>query len=354
MPNIYVRPTALPNVKGRVNYISSDKRQENLVAVFSDVDNQFWHELSEHCQKAAAEAGHKNTCEAREWHGALPNEYAVMYENREEELAEELSKLIEGITGTKNIVALHWNKTKTNFHFHCICSENKEINEITYGAELTRNTYYNQNGKRSPKKECIDSEGNLLPGCKFYPKGSRIEYVKRFGTKENLRDHKINEQIKEALSNKFNRDLETRSFKVFKNDGIHISQQRVGNKVQGEVKASIEAKNELIREYNKTVDKLIAIEPKQALQIKEMRNSIKKYAMSSNWEKAVDLFIRRIKEVMVYYIQNSSKTAERASEKLPERKLSLQEKIAAAKAEAQERKANREVPKPTHKKDLEL
>lgn len=331
MPNVYVKPTALSNVRGRVNYISSEKKQEHLVAVFSATDKQFWRDLSEHCRKAAAEAGHSKVCEGREWHGALPNEYAKLYEGRETDLAKEISELLKNITGTENITALHWNKTKTNFHFHSVCAENKEVNEVTYGAVLTRNTYYNAEGKRATKKECVGADGKLLPGCELLLKGEQKVTMKRFGPKEDLRLPEVNERVRKELVEKFNQDLQTDIFTVFIDDGIHLKQQHVGHKLSDEKKATVEAKNALIRDFNKTADEILEVASKISEseflkatgQLKFIRRDVKKYAMKSTWLESIKFYLDQLKENLAVL----QKT-------LSERKTSLKDMIKSAGSRA--------------------
>ena len=344
MINVYARPTALHDVNGRIDYISSREKQEHLVATYDAADKSFWEDLAKHCQEQAVSAGHKKACEGREWHAALPNEYAFMYQGREEELAQELSELFEGITGTKNQVALHWNQSMTNFHFHVICSENKEVNEVTYGAELTRNTYYNAQGKRSTKKECTNEAGELLPGCKFYKKGDHIETVKRFGAKENLRDFKLNEAIKQALADKFNADLQENAFQTFKNDGIHVATQKVGKYTPEHIKREIEAKNRLVRAYNKTADEMLEtaahVNSKQAEMVenalRKSRALIKEHRGSNKWIQALayclEQMMLQLKKLRRFMQHNED---ERELE--PEHKGSLDERTKKASERVKKR-----------------
>ena len=76
----------LHDVKGRVDYISSPKRQENLYAVFSNVEDSYWELLAEQNQRDFAKSGTEGTC----------------------------------IVGC--CAALHHNKSKTNLHIHLIFS----------------------------------------------------------------------------------------------------------------------------------------------------------------------------------------------------------------------------------------
>ena len=38
----FIRMSKLPNVKGRIDYISSPDRQENLYATYQTTDTEFW------------------------------------------------------------------------------------------------------------------------------------------------------------------------------------------------------------------------------------------------------------------------------------------------------------------------
>ena len=70
----------LPNVKGRISYISSKARQENLYAVYETTNRKFWRELAKCNQEEFRESGTKGTCiEARELIIALPESF-VDYE----------------------------------------------------------------------------------------------------------------------------------------------------------------------------------------------------------------------------------------------------------------------------------
>ncbi len=69
----FVMESKLHDVKGRVDYISSPKRQENLYAVFSNVEDSYWELLAEQNQRDFAKSGTEGTCiEARELIIMLP------------------------------------------------------------------------------------------------------------------------------------------------------------------------------------------------------------------------------------------------------------------------------------------
>lgn len=255
--NVMVKATPLRNVKGRIDYISNPKRQEHLVATYSSTDDpMFWKELAEHCQEQSKFSKSKKTVESREHIIMFSNELSQMDPN---ELAKKVSDTYKEMTETENVVAIHWNKTHTNFHCHVVFSENKEINQVKESTTFDRNTYFDSNGKRSYKKFCRDENGELLPGCTFYKKGEQKVVVQRFGNK--LSELTRSEWLKLAkfeVSKMQNELLQDERFKVFEHDGIHIPQQHVGNKIQDEdLKARIESKNKLIQEYNNAADQLI-------------------------------------------------------------------------------------------------
>ena len=78
--NSFIQMSKLPNVKGRISYISSNARQENLYAVYETTDRKFWTELARYNQEEFEKSGTKGSCiEARELIIALPESF-VEYE----------------------------------------------------------------------------------------------------------------------------------------------------------------------------------------------------------------------------------------------------------------------------------
>ena len=57
----------LPNVKGRISYITSHARQENLYATYRTADNAFWNNLARESRQEFQRSGAEGKCiEARE------------------------------------------------------------------------------------------------------------------------------------------------------------------------------------------------------------------------------------------------------------------------------------------------
>lgn len=47
----FIQMSKLSNVKGRISYITSHARQENLYAIYRTADNAFWSDLAKECQQ---------------------------------------------------------------------------------------------------------------------------------------------------------------------------------------------------------------------------------------------------------------------------------------------------------------
>ena len=68
----FIQMSKLPNVKGRISYITSHARQENLYATYST----FWGNLARESQQEFQRSGTEGKCiEARELIIALPEVY---------------------------------------------------------------------------------------------------------------------------------------------------------------------------------------------------------------------------------------------------------------------------------------
>lgn len=171
--NSFVQISKLTNVKGRINYISSHARQENLYAVYETSDCKFWTELAKCNQEEFIKSGTVGNCiEARELIIALPESFVDYNPSR---LLELFTNHFNQNYGTECIAALHHNKRKTNYHIHLIFSERKLLEEPIEKI-ATRNMFYDENGKHvRTKKEILDENGQIREGCKIIPKGEAYE-----------------------------------------------------------------------------------------------------------------------------------------------------------------------------------
>ena len=112
----FIQMSKLPNVKGRISYITSHARQENLYATYRTADNEFWKNLARESQQEFKRSGTEGKCiEARELIIALPEVY-IRYEPQE--VLEDFTEEFHRRYGVECVSAIHHNKRKTNYHIH--------------------------------------------------------------------------------------------------------------------------------------------------------------------------------------------------------------------------------------------
>ena len=67
--NVFLQESKLRNVSGRITYISSTVKQENLYAVYETTERPFWNKLAKQNRKDFVKSGSSGECiEARESH----------------------------------------------------------------------------------------------------------------------------------------------------------------------------------------------------------------------------------------------------------------------------------------------
>ncbi|MBR4027314.1 MAG: MobA/MobL family protein, partial [Lachnospiraceae bacterium] len=226
--NSFIQISKLINVTGRIGYISSSVRQENLYAVYETVEEEFWTELAKCNQEEFKKSGTVGKCiEARELIIALPESF-VEYEP---------SKLLKLFTehfkqnyGTECVAALHHNKRKTNYHIHLIFSERKLLDEPIEKI-ATRNMFYDENRKHvRTKKEILDEEGEVRKGCKIIQKGEVYER-KIFSIKDSkFKSEKFLDDVKQSYTNLINIYIKDDAEKltVFDKNGVYLPMKKIG------------------------------------------------------------------------------------------------------------------------------
>lgn len=144
--------TKLSNVKGRITYISSHAKQENLYAVYETTERKFWRELAKCNQEEFAKSGTEGKCiEARELIIALPESFTEYQPDR---LLQLFTNHFKQNYGAECIAALHHNKRKTNYHIHLIFAERKLLDEPIIKI-ASRNMFYDEHGKVLPQLSVI-------------------------------------------------------------------------------------------------------------------------------------------------------------------------------------------------------
>lgn len=253
--NSFIQMSKLTNVKGRIGYISSHARQENLYAVYETVGREFWTELAECNQEEFAKSGTKGKCiEARELIIALPESF-VEYEP--DKLLKLFTEHFKQNYEVECKAALHHNKRKTNYHIHLIFAERRRLEEPVEKI-ATRNMFYDENGKHvRTKKEILDEGGNLRKGCRIVPRGEVYER-KLFAKKDvRFKQEGFLDEAKRSYTDLINIYVKDDKDKlqVFDKTGVYLPMKKVGkNNPKAE---QIEANNKVRTQWNQTVDRAL-------------------------------------------------------------------------------------------------
>lgn len=251
----FVMESKLHDVKGRVNYISSPERQENLYAVFANVEDSYWELLAEQNQRDFAKSGTEGTCiEARELIIMLP---PSLIEYDHELLLKYMTSVFLEKYDVGCCAALHHNKSKTNLHIHLIFSE-REIRQEVERKIASRNMFYNESGKHvRTKKEILDEDGNLRPGCKIIKKGEVYETNFFQPKKEEFKTNAFLENMKQIMTDAINGIVkdENEKLQIFQKGGPYLATNKIGKNNPKE--AEIKADNYLRQEWNRNVDRAL-------------------------------------------------------------------------------------------------
>ena len=272
----------LHNVRGRITYISSHAKQENLYAVYETTDRHYWTELARFNQQEFLKSGTEGKCiEARELIIALPESFPDLYDP--DRLLQMFTNRFKEKYGVECVSALHHNKRKTNYHIHLIFSE-RELLPEPIEKIATRNMFYNEQKKHvRTKKEILDDSGNVRKGCKIIKKGEVYERT-LFTAKNKLfkQEHYLDE-AKRFYTDLINLLIEDDKNKlhVFDKNGLYLATKKIGkNNPKAE---QIKTDNEVRMMRNHEVDRaLVSQVPEDEIrQIKNefitdrIRNSIK-------------------------------------------------------------------------------
>ena len=169
----FIQISKLPNVTGRIDYISNGDRQENLYATYQTAGPDFWRNLARECQEEFKRFGSDGKCiEARELIIALPESYTKFDPDT---VLQDFTDQFKKRYGVECISALHHNKTKRNYHIHLIFSERRLLEEPEIKT-ASRAVFYDESGRRvRTKKEITGEDGTIREGCTVIKKGEVYE-----------------------------------------------------------------------------------------------------------------------------------------------------------------------------------
>lgn len=252
--NSFIQISKLGNLKGRIDYITNPKRQENLYAVYNTTDDTFWHDLARCNRLEFKKSGSAGKCiESRELIIALPEPFCNMDKQR---VLKDFTELFRKTYGVNCIAAMHHNKTKTNLHIHLIFSEREELkNGIKKIA--TRNMFYDETGKHvRTKKEILDDNGNVRKGCNIIRKGQVYEYNRFSKKKAEFKARSFLKGVKSLYTEHINSFLNDKDkLQVFNNKDVYLPTKKIGkNNPKAE---QIRRNNQVRMKWNSTVDEAL-------------------------------------------------------------------------------------------------
>ena len=274
----------LHNVRGRITYISSHAKQENLYAVYETTDRHYWTELAKFNQQEFLKSGTEGKCiEARELIIALPESFPDLYDH--DRLLQMFTNRFKEKYGVECVSALHHNKRKTNYHIHLIFSERELLLEPIEKI-ATRNMFYDEHDKHvRTKKEILDDSGNIRKGCKIVKKGEAYERT-LFSAKNKLfKQENFLDEAKRFYTDLINLLIEDDKDKlhVFDKNGLYLATKKIGkNNPKAE---QIKAENEVRMRWNHEVDRAIVSEVPE----KEIRQ-IKQELITERIRLSIDVF----------------------------------------------------------------
>lgn len=277
--NAFAQISKISSSSGRIDYISNPERQEHLFTTYSTTnDDSFWEELATVCREEHDKygAGGK-VIEAREWIIALDES---LLELNPDMVIRKFVDAFHEKYGVECTAALHHNSEQTNYHIHMIFSERQLLPEPIEKI-ATRNMFFDENGKhKRTKKEILDADGNIRPGCKVIAKGEVYDRQKFSGKDPQFKTVAFRKEAQELFKD-INNSLitdENRKLSIFNPDDVYLATKKVGK--NNPMADFIIADNEERKEWNMSVDQaLIALVDRDdilAVKHESIQNEVRK------------------------------------------------------------------------------
>ncbi len=227
----FARVTKLTNIGGRGKYISDVRKQEEILAQSPPVDWTPYHQFEQAHQRTA-----KANNEGREVVVSLPNDWAKLAPS---ELSERVQKLAVVAAGKDTDLqwAVHWNKARSNLHFHVVFSERSRTKEA---GVYDRDIYLTEDGKVARRKA---DRAKFPDGTCKPPVHRKGESKGDFGPKDTrYKSRSWPEQMKAQLREQF------RAYGVEIAAPAPFHEYHEG---KGKDAPAIRAKNVIVREQNR-------------------------------------------------------------------------------------------------------
>ena len=258
----FVRTVKLSDVNGRIDYISSPKRQEHCYAFYNTAAAEFWQLLSDQAQFDFWKSHQNNgkCIEARELIIALPESLQQHDPNL---LLQLFTETFRQKFRVQCAAALHHNKAMTNYHIHLIFADRDPL-EKTMVKKAGRNMFFDETGRHvRTKKEILDDHGNIRPGCRILAKGETYD-IKWFSARNDFfKSRTFMQEAKVMYTELINQFVpEEEHLQVFDPAGPYLPNKKIGK--NNPLATVISSDNELRREWNRTVDQVLIAGGSQA------------------------------------------------------------------------------------------
>lgn len=242
--------------------ISNPKRQEHLYAFYSTVAPEFWQRLSEQAQFDFWRSHQKTgkCIEARELIIALPESLQAADPKK---LVEQFTEQFRSKYGVQCAAALHHNKAMTNYHIHLVFAD-RDVLEKTEVKHTARNMFFDEDGRHvRTKKEILDENGNVRPGCRILKKGETYD-IRWFSARNDFfKSRAFMQEAKVMYTGLINHFVsEEDKLQVFDPSGPYLPTKKIGK--NNPLAAEISSDNELRQEWNRTVDQVLIAGGSQA------------------------------------------------------------------------------------------
>ena len=259
MAAVYSRIAKISNAEGRSEYITDEKRQEEIV-LHKESMQYSWAEHSSF-EKGNQKSNVANN-EALEVHIALPNELAE--DNRRlEQVCDDLAHEIVGENKDYEY-AVHWNHNRTNLHVHILFSEREnqmELEPKVYKKDIWQD-------KDTHKLAKANSENAVLVHKKGEVQRDKAGNINYQTDIFKVKDKKFTERWWLHHKNKIVKDtLNKYGYKLDLHDGIknnpYLSQKKLYKGASKDYLDNAKAWNTEVKRYNENVKQHIELEPVQ-------------------------------------------------------------------------------------------
>lgn len=247
----FIQQSKIPNLKGRIDYISNPERQENLYATYSTAPDLYWRDLAKENREDFKRSGTSGKCiEARELIIALPPVFDRY--DYDQTLRYFVDKYKERYD-VECTAALHHNSRMNNLHIHLIYSERKELAEPEVKI-ASRDRYYDPHGKHiRTKKAATDEHGDLLPRYRVIKKGEVYEQHRFEKKRDIFKSTAFLDDVKVFMTDLMNEKLPEHAQKmyVFPKNSPYLPTKKIGK--NNPKAAEITENNRLTDKWNKRI-----------------------------------------------------------------------------------------------------